>query len=409
MVNQFKVPRSDFFIKIRAYFQTHVNYIRKENYTGYYPYDGLNSSILKHTPLSKISIIRLCWIQFFKRSPLNIRNIFLVPRSFNSKAGALFLLGNMKMFKLTKDERYKEDCLKLYDMLRKVVIPRKRGVAWGYNFDWHAKAFFVPKGTPNIVTTVYVGHALLEFLQVFNTEEVRKLVIDIRDFILTEMIMWERETTLCFSYIPQEKAEVHNANLLAAAFLSRVCLLEKDLQIENIISKAVNFSIHDIQDDGYWPYGKMPHHRWMDNFHTAFNLEALLDIIDNLQTNEFDGIIRNVFRYYVNNMFLPDGTPKYYHNKLYPIDIHTIAESIIFLSKCVRDESGIFTKDDKKNAQCLVESVVQLSIQEFWNKKGYFYYQKNKYYMNKIPYMRWSQAWMFFALCSYQEMVGSLK
>jgi len=30
--------------------------------------------------------------------------------------------------------------------------------------------------------------------------------------------------------------------------------------------------------------------------------------------------------------------------------------------------------------------------------EGFFYYQKWKWYTNKIPYIRWSQAWMFYAL-----------
>ena len=37
------------------------------------------------------------------------------------------------------------------------------------------------------------------------------------------------------------------------------------------------------------------------------------------------------------------------------------------------------------------------------NKRHYFYYRKFKFYINKIPYMRWSQAWMFLALSIYNE------
>ena len=28
----------------------------------------------------------------------------------------------------------------------------------------------------------------------------------------------------------------------------------------------------------------------------------------------------------------------------------------------------------------------------------HFYYQKTKWHTTKIPYIRWSQAWMFYAL-----------
>jgi hypothetical protein len=36
-----------------------------------------------------------------------------------------------------------------------------------------------------------------------------------------------------------------------------------------------------------------------------------------------------------------------------------------------------------------------------FNKKGYFYYQLKKGVSSKIPYMRWSNAFMFNALSVY--------
>lgn len=33
--------------------------------------------------------------------------------------------------------------------------------------------------------------------------------------------------------------------------------------------------------------------------------------------------------------------------------------------------------------------------------KGYFYYQLKKNFNSKIPYMRWAQAWMFYAFTEF--------
>ena len=35
------------------------------------------------------------------------------------------------------------------------------------------------------------------------------------------------------------------------------------------------------------------------------------------------------------------------------------------------------------------------------SKKGYFYFQKKKGITSKIAYMRWAQAWMFYAFSIY--------
>jgi hypothetical protein len=39
-----------------------------------------------------------------------------------------------------------------------------------------------------------------------------------------------------------------------------------------------------------------------------------------------------------------------------------------------------------------------------WDEQGYFYYQVLPYYKNKIPYMRWSQAWMLLAVSTLLEL-----
>jgi len=45
--------------------------------------------------------------------------------------------------------------------------------------------------------------------------------------------------------------------------------------------------------------------------------------------------------------------------------------------------------------------VMQWSIENMQDKKGYFYYQKKKTISSHIPYMRWAQAWMFYAMTFY--------
>jgi len=378
--------------------------VKQDNFKGYDLFDGLNSKLFKATPLYNSSFIRLCFIQFFKRCPINLRKMFLVPKGFNAKGGALFLLGACKMFAKTGEPKYQEMASRLFDLIKKEVIKRERGCAWGYNFDWQARAFYVPEGTPNIVTTVFVGHALMDYYETFNDESVKPYILGIKEFILSEMILWENDSQTCFAYIPGQKAEVHNANLLAAALLCRMAIFLEEPSLNDLVTKAVNFSIADINEDGYWPYGTMPHHRWMDNFHTAFNLEALLEIRRQMNTDVFDGQIKKVFGYYINHFFLDDGTPKYYHNKLYPVDIHTIAVAILFFAGLFEYESDLFTDDDLNTAKRLMEANVNLAINKFWDKRGYFYYQKNRLFTNKIPYIRWSQAWMFYALSCYMPL-----
>ncbi|MEI2749897.1 MAG: hypothetical protein V9E88_14195 [Ferruginibacter sp.] len=49
----------------------------------------------------------------------------------------------------------------------------------------------------------------------------------------------------------------------------------------------------------------------------------------------------------------------------------------------------------------LMDKVLNWTIDNMQCEKGYFYYQINKYITSKIPYMRWSQAWMFISMSIY--------
>jgi uncharacterized protein YyaL (SSP411 family) len=53
------------------------------------------------------------------------------------------------------------------------------------------------------------------------------------------------------------------------------------------------------------------------------------------------------------------------------------------------------------NYKDLTNRIVNWMNKNLWSGNGYFYFQKNKLFTNKIPYIRWSQAWAFHALTEY--------
>ena len=98
------------------------------------------------------------------------------------------------------------------------------------------------------------------------------------------------------------------------------------------------------------------------------------------------------YQYYLKNFFLSDGTVKYYHNKTEPLDVHAFANAVIFL---------VGMDSHRATPQTLVHKVVDQMISKFWNPKGYFYWQKKRGIMYKLPCMRWVQSWALLALASY--------
>lgn len=364
-------------------------YCHREGFKGWDPFDGLTSRIFKKSPFYSLGIIRLVWIQLFKRLPINFRRLALVPKGYNPKGLALFASGMILFRKLNEAKSF-------LDILEDMTCTGYAGKSWGYNFDWQARAFYVPVGIPNIVTTVFVTNAFLDYVSTDfadysdqKANEYVDLAIGACEFILREMIIFEDKSSLCFAYIPGEEARVHNANMLGAALLSRVYTITKNHSYFEKSKKAMTYSVRAMNDDYSWHYGERQHHRFVDNFHTGYNLVALKEWMDYTGERIWEQEMTSAYKYFLDTFWLENGCPKYYNNTLYPIDVHCSAQGIVTCLKL---------RDYDERSIPMANKIARWAIENMQDKKGYFYYKKTRWHTNKIPYMRWTQAWMFYAL-----------
>ena len=53
----------------------------------------------------------------------------------------------------------------------------------------------------------------------------------------------------------------------------------------------------------------------------------------------------------------------------------------------------------------LAEQIANWAMENMRSSEGYFYYQRHRFHTNRIPYMRWSQAWMTYALARLIEVI----
>lgn len=93
-------------ILIEERFKKLEEYCRSESFKSYDPLDGLNSKLFDYLPfLRRNSLFKLIWIQFFKRSPINFRNLLNVENGYNPKALGLFLSGYTIFYKIEKKDK----------------------------------------------------------------------------------------------------------------------------------------------------------------------------------------------------------------------------------------------------------------------------------------------------------------
>ncbi len=373
------------------------DYCRGHDFAGYDPYDGLNSRLFQSTPLKSYRVARLAWTQFCKRSPFNFRNLARVPCERNAKAIALFALAALADYRRTQTKEAEIEVRNLLDDLIGMSLKGFKGACWGYNLDWQSRSFFAPKGTPTIVPTAFAARALCEAAEVIDRETYLPYARTICDFILNDLNRTEEAgDEMCFSYSPLDGTRVFNASLMAAEALGTVGGLLKEEGLCDMALRAARYVARRQHADGSWSYGVDGHQAWSDNFHTAFVLTSLSRIIQHCDVgDELEPALVRGYEFWKERFFLSNGWPKYYPDQLYPADVHSAAAAIVALVELRGRFPGTVE---------LAEEIASWAIANLRSSHGYFWYQQKRWYTNRIEYMRWSQAWMMYALARLLEV-----
>jgi hypothetical protein len=107
-----------------------------------------------------------------------------------------------------------------------------------------------------------------------------------------------------------------------------------------------------------------------------------------------EGSLRRGYEFWRERFFLENGWPKYFPAQLYPADAHSAAAAIVTL---------VDLRGRIPSTMILAEQIASWSIENLRDPRGYFYYQRRRFHRNRISYMRWSQAWMAYALARLVE------
>jgi hypothetical protein len=371
-------------------------WMSERDYAGYDPHDWLSA-----TPIRALSFgsrwLGAAWTQVGKRSPLQLRPLVGVRPARNAKGIGLVLSAHTHLFAATGSARYGASTRGLFDWLAGQGVRVGEGVGWGYPFPWANRDFYAPAGTPSSVATAFIGQALLDAAQAepplpdLAAADAHALAVQAGEFIASGLRRIPGpEGTFCFSYTPLDDRAVHNASLLGAALLARLAAagVPRSAEWAAAALAAARFTVRAQRPDGSWPYGVGARNAWVDSFHTSYSLVALDTIARALDTREFDAAIDAGIDYWRGAFF--NGPAVGFHPAApYPIDVHAVAHAVLSFIALEHRIAGAFGEATRLADWC---------IAEMQDAAGYFYYQKHRRYVNRLPYMRWTQAWMLLAL-----------
>jgi len=371
-----------------------LKYAENNDYAGWNKYDALDSPLLMNLSFGN-KYIRLLYSQLIMRSPVNIRPLFGVPKTRNPKGAALFAITYLNLFKAYGEEQYLDRAQKLLEWLAETSSKEFNGNCWGYQYPWQDVGFFARANLPNRVVTYFVATAFLDAYDLTENKDYIEIAKSTIHFMTQEpKLLFESIDMKCISYVPDPQINwiVMDVSVLVGSLLSRLANYTIDKIMMNEARKFIYFVVDKQTDYGAWFYSHPPgdHTKMHDNYHTGYILDAILDYSENSGENTFMQNYHHGLEYYRENLFLPDGTPKWMNNRVYPVDVHGSAQGVLTFLKAAK-----FNKVYHETAMQIAKWAIYNMLNE---KRGYFYYQKYFFYKKPFTIMHWSNGWMARAL-----------
>lgn len=357
----------------------------ERQWSGTDQYDALNATRVPQFAL-RSALGRRLVIQAVKRCPFDLRPLLGVPPGVNAVSVA-WAASTYALNGFLPEAEAGRRLARAVETLDRLRLDAHGGACWGYHFDFQSRVFFYPRSTPNSIATVFAGMALLDAYERLGDAELLDLGHQVGRFFLLEVPQTHDPPGAFFGYLPEDRSPIHNSSLLVTAFLARLHVLTEDDEMGAAAESGLRWSIARQRPDGSWPYGESSNLRWIDNFHTGYVLEALHTCLQ-AGLDEASEPLRKGLTFYEGRMFLPDGTPKYFVNKTYPIDMWSIAQAIQTFS--------IASPLDR----CLEKAlhVFAFALREMRDENGSFIFQRTRLWANRACHVRGVMAPTMLAL-----------
>jgi hypothetical protein len=376
----------DFQEKLKDSLERVERWVEDHGYKSYEPFDGLQSYV-KPLTFGSIFLERVLQ-QVVRQSPVNLRPILGIRPQESTKGRGYMAWGYVYMFRTTHDASYKARAVQCLDWLDVNKAPGYAKHSWGNHFDFTSRGGRLLKLEPIIVWTSLIAHAYLDAYEAFG--ELRFL--DIAKSACGWILDLPRERTergTCISYIAPEQSSIHNSNLLGAAILARTAKLSGESSYLAVAREAMIYSCSRQLPNGAWYYAESPNSHWIDNFHTGYNLDSVKCYIENAGDDSFGDNLKRGFEFFKNTFIEPNGRPKYYNNRAYPIDSQCAAQAIETLAN--------FSEYDRSSLGLAVK-VAEWTIDNMQAKSGHFYYRQYPLLKAKTPMLHWAQATTYKAM-----------
>jgi len=399
---------------LQRIFNAMYQWAEKESYCGWDPYDWMNSPLSKRLPASVNNIM----IRINLYLPVNLRPVCGIEKMRSNKALALFSRAYADMYTTTHNEAYKQEMEKLLNTLYQNRIEYENEVGWSAHLFkslgyYAGHKHILASNIPDIIGTTEAIKALCLGYQITKKKEWYDAAMKGINYILavhvTSMKIDNQNYTVV-KYTPAEKARVvFNVSGLFLETLAEYLKITNESKHDLIAvgEDVLEFLIKYQYKDGAWAYSyytEIKEYRNQFDYHQGFKLDGIMAFYPYIGKKELKERAKETLKkgskYYREVLFTPEGVSYYRYPKRYPIDIHNQAQGVLTFSKLYAFEKNI------EHIKC-AEKILSWTLQNMWDKRGFFYSHKWPFFTNRTPYIRWSHAWMMHAIATFCRVVSA--
>ena len=364
------------------------DYIVKRDYRSYDPFDALTNKYI-NLLTRKSDLLRRLAIQINSKSPVDLHWTGM-KQMVHTKT-----LSDLLWYNALNPASPAAKVDHFFEWLMKQRSAK--GYGWGLNFPYTSRFINADAAMPNLYNTINSGIAICYAAGRLNASNHKVAVTAINsvfDFMEQELGYVSEPGKGWYLYYPGQKYPTYNVNALTLYFfaLGKSLGLLNRPEIDSRINDLIELLCSEQEADGSWHYSRSAKGGWVDGFHTGFILESLaVAYKSGWKSDKLEASLKKGWNFFIEVMFTKDGYPKYFSGSdKYPIEAQNCAQAIQTLANM-----GKWLGWENKP---LLKQTIEHTMNNLYDKRGFFYHKKTKYVTYKTPYLRWSVTPMILAL-----------
>jgi len=378
-----------------------LSYARERDYRGWDYGDGASSQLLSVVPGERSSLhgaVR----GIVDRAPVNLRPLLLVEPQRTFEAAALFAMANQTAGWLREyspaaldapEEGYDVATEALLEWLVDERTEGYSGFCGSHPYGRrHTGGDAGSAEEPDIASTSHATRALLRGR--YRSPRYSAAATSAASFVIEDLTSSRLGSGAAVAVHPDQ--DDHSDDVLpvdASALGARVLLDVHDHTRQNQLLSAARSILDYVEDRqttrGGW-HGRTPPSpstRSMDTVQNGLVIEAFQRYAEVTGDDRYELTLADAVEFYQRVLFDDDGAPNADEQRSYPRDVRAAAQGIL-----------VFTyRGDIEFARRIVE----WTLDNLYAGDGRFLFRQHRLHTKRPVLMRWSVAWMAYALSEY--------